>query len=231
LETVFDDHRVRVAQMRRDRMTKRLLASVKESYAGRPQEGVPTVDDVIKVAEVSRATFYKYFNSVEEAVGAIASDMVDDMVRSLIELHGSGRPAIFLLTSSIHLFLLRAVIDPSWAAFVARSDVLQSEGSLFRGISTHLLAARAAGEIAFDDLDAARTLAVGGMIEAIRNVALRKGAGRGFIEEVTVMIYIALGMTCDQARATLRDVTIFIRGAAPDLLPWWRDPWAPKHLP
>ena len=44
-------------------MEARLLLAVMECYAAHVLSGPPTVEEVIARADVSRATFYKYFNS------------------------------------------------------------------------------------------------------------------------------------------------------------------------
>ncbi len=225
-----EDHRVRVAAVRRERMEARLLQAVMECYADHVASGPPTVDEVIARADVSRATFYKYFNSVDEAIEKRASELVDDMVVSLRELVGSGMKPVLLFTVSVHLFLLRSVLDPTWAAFVARSDLLRADGVLIEGLTSHLRAALADKTLVFTDEDVARTLAVGTMREAIRQIAQWHGPRRNFVEETTAAILIGLGVARAGARALVGEATIFIRGAAPDRVAWWSDPWRPGPI-
>jgi AcrR family transcriptional regulator len=220
------NHRIRVARERRERMVARLLQSVLECYARHVQSGPPTVEEVIARADVSRATFYKYFNSVDEAIEQRASELVDEMVESLKELVGPRMKPVLLFTVSVHLFLLRSVLDPTWAAFVARSDLLRANGVLFQGMTAHLAAAIADHDVAFGNADAARTLAIGTMRETIRSISHTGDPQRGFIDEVTTMILVALGIERSSALALVNEATIFIRGAAPDRLAWWHDPWS-----
>lgn len=212
-------------------MGARLLQSVMECYASHVLSGPPTVEEVIARADVSRATFYKYFNSVDEAIEQRASELVDEMVESLKDLVDPQMKPVLLFTVSVHLFLLRSVLDPTWAAFVARSDLLRGDGVLFRGMTMHLGAALAGREVVFADAEAARTLAIGTMREAIRSIAQTSEPRRAFVDEVSAMILIGLGVVREAAVALVGDATIFIRGAAPDRLPWWRDPWASAPKP
>lgn len=221
-----EDHRVRVAKVRRERMVARLLQAVMECYAGHVPSGPPTVEEVIARADVSRATFYKYFNSVDEAIEQRASELVEEMVESLKDLVERQMKPVSLFTVSVHLFLLRSVLDPTWAAFVARSDLLRPNGVLFKGMTLHLSTALAEGELSFPDADAARVLAIGTMRETIRWIAQTSQPRRDFVDEITTMILHALGLPREEARALVSDATIFIRGAGPDRLAWWRDPWA-----
>ena len=222
-----EDHRVRVAKGRRERMVARLLQSVMECYGLHVLAGPPTVEEVVARADVSRATFYKYFNSVDEAIEQRASALVDEMIESLKDLVGERLRPVLQFTVAIHLFLLRSTLDPTWAAFVARSDLLQPNGELLQGVTEHLAGSLVEGEVTFADADAARMLAIGTMREAIRSIAQTSLPRRNFVDEVTTMILIGLGVGRDAARSLVTDATIFIRGAAPDRLSWWGDPWLP----
>lgn len=223
------DHRVRVAKVRRERMVARLLQAVMECYANHVPSGPPTVEEVIARADVSRATFYKYFNSVDEAIEKRASELVDEMIESLKGLVGSQMKPVLLFTVSVHLFLLRSVLDPTWAAFVARGHLLRADGVLFQGMTTHLAASLADREVMFSNQEAARILAIGTMRETIRSIAQTSDPRRDFVDEITVMILIGLGVDRGSALSLVSEATIFIRGAAPDRLAWWRDPWTSNN--
>lgn len=212
-------------------MATRLLQAVMECYAQHVLSGPPTVEEVIARAAVSRATFYKYFNSVDEAIEQRASELVDEMIDSLISLVRPQMKPVLLFTVSVHLFLLRSVLDPIWAAFVARSNLMRADGALFQGMTMHLAASLADGEIVYSDDEAARILAIGTMRETIRSIAQTSSPRRDLVDEVTLMILRGLGMSSDVARSLVTEATIFIRGAAPDRLPWWRDPWSTAVKP
>ena len=222
---IKDDHRVRVAKVRRDRMVAKLLQAVMESYASHVLSGPPTVEEIIDQADVSRATFYKYFRSVDEAIETRAGELVDEMIESLKGLVRAEMKPVLQFTVSVHLFLLRGVLDPTWGAFVARSDLLRSDGPLISGLTMHLAASLDDHEVSFLDPEAARTLAIGTMREAIRSIAHSDGPRREFVEEVMTLILIGLGLPRPVALELVSDATIFIRGAGPDRLTWWRDPW------
>ncbi len=220
-----DDHRVRVAQQRRERMSTRLLDAVQACYAEHLQSGPPTVDEVIGRAEVSRATFYKYFVSVDEAVDEQGKLLVLEMIESLRGMAGPKFPAFHLLTMSVYLFMLRGVLDPTWAAFISRGDLLKARGPLFDGLTRHLRDAKADGAIRFRDVDAARALSIGAMQESLKALVRDGKQSRPYLEEVMEMILVGLGASPASAAEAVHDMTIYIRGAAPDRLSWWRDPW------
>ena len=224
--TAPKDHRVRVARARRDRMNQRLLNAVLECYASSPRRTPPTVDDVIQKAKVSRATFYKYFSSVEEASGILGRDLGMDMVRGLITLFEGPEDPLFRVSTVILVFLMRAVIDPVWARFISHTDYLTQDTEPLIGVTAHLARARDDGLLQFSNVDPAATLAVGSMMEAIKRMARTGQRTRQYVEDVAALIMRGLGMNMDDARNVVRERTIFIRGLAPDRLGWWRDPWA-----
>lgn len=221
-----EDHRVRVAKERRERMIERLLQATMECYAEHVLTGPPSVDEVIARAKVARGTFYKYFVSVDQAIERRAEDLVNEMIESLKGLVNEQAQPVLVFTISVHLFLMRSVHDRIWAAFVAHSDMLRPDGELFHGITRHLSQAASLGEVHFADAAAARTMAIGSLREAIRSNARADHIKRGFLDEVMTIILIGLGVERAGAEALVEQATIFIRGAGPDRLGWWRDPWA-----
>lgn len=223
----ISNHRIRVARERRERMRARLLNAVTVTCANRRQQDLPTVDDVISQAGVSRATFYKYFNSVEEAMNDVGRELIDDMIDSLAELYGERDEGLFRLVTSVQLFLLRSVIDPLWAAFVSRTAHLARDTKLVMGITGHLEAARRAGVGSFTDSAAAASLVAGAVLEGIRHMARTGQRDRAYVDELSGMILRGVGIDERQIANIIRERTIYIRGLAPDRLPWWRDPWTP----
>lgn len=212
-------------------MVARLLLAVMECYASHLASGPPSVEEVISRADVSRATFYKYFASVDDAIEQRASELVDEMVESLKSLVRPDIRPILLFALSVQLFLLRSVLDRTWAAFVARSDLLRAEGGLLPGMTMHLSGALADRTANFSDAEAARLLAIGTMRETIRSIALTDEPQRAFVDEVTTMILIGLGLDRVGATGLVEEATIFIRGSGPDRISWWRDPWMPNSRP
>ena len=220
-----EDHRVRVARERRDRMRKRLLTAVVESFARPRQAGPPTVDDIVEAADVVRATFYKYFTSIDEAIEAAGQELFSDMDSSSAKLLDESGGGLSRLTAGIELFLIRVIIDPFWAAFIARADHLGRETALRRAVASDLSRACAEGRVRIENVGAASTLIVGALTHAIHDLSHGVDDQRVYIEALTVMILCGLGVQLEDARALMRDRAIFIRGLAPDRITWWRDPW------
>jgi AcrR family transcriptional regulator len=219
------DHRVRVAREKRDRMHQRLLSAVMASYSERLEYGVPLVEDVCQTADVSRATFYKHFSSVDEAIDIVGQQLMDEMFHSLELISPRRQEPLLRLTAGIQIFLMRSVTDPLWAAFVSRTEYLSRETDLLKGLVTDIRMAQADGSIRVRNVDAAASLVVGGMMEAIRHLQRTGQRSRDYVENLTAMILCGLGVEYERAPDLVRERSIYIRGLAPDCLDWWRDPW------
>ena len=221
MTTRTEDHRVRTSRLRRERMEARLLQAVTECYGERALDAPPTVEEVVRRTGVSRQTFYNYFQSIDEAIEKRASELVDDMIRSLQRMVPDDEAPIRQFTVSLRLFLARSAIDPVWGAFAARSNLMDADGELFRGMARHLTMAQAEGELSYADREAAMILAVGTMREAIRSVSRQPANREGLIDALTVMILIGVGSTRSKAERHLMRAKGFIAEIAPGRLEWW----------
>ena len=224
VEDTIEDHRVRVAAVRRERMRERLLNAVTSTYTERLTDGPPSVDEVVKKADVSRATFYKYLTSVDEAIGIIGQTYVDEMVHGLISIFDGPERPFFRMTTGIQVFLIRSLIDPVWAAFVSRINYFAHDTILLTGITTHLGLSRKQGLVRFEDINVATSFVVGSLMNGIRYISRSRVRGVGYAEELETMILLGLGVQEKDARKIVTDRAAFIRKRAPERLPWWRDP-------
>ena len=224
VEDTIEDHRVRVAAVRRERMRERLLNAVTSTYTERLTDGPPSVDEVVKKADVSRATFYKYLTSVDEAIGIIGQTYVEEMVYGLISIFDGPERPFFRMTTGIQVFLIRSLIDPVWAAFVSRINYFAHDTILLTGITTHLGLSRKQGLVRFEDINVATSFVVGSLMNGIRYISRSRVRGVGYAEELETMILLGLGVQEKDARKIVTDRAAFIRKRAPERLPWWRDP-------
>lgn len=83
-----DESRSRTAAARREKMRRRLIETVIFLVAPHGQDRV-MVDDVIREAEVSRGTFYRYFRTVPELMEAAKLTLSEEMVAMVRE---AGEP-------------------------------------------------------------------------------------------------------------------------------------------
>ncbi|WP_206244658.1 TetR/AcrR family transcriptional regulator [Novosphingobium terrae] len=221
-----EDHRVRVARQRRSRTRTRLLEAVLATCAARLNQDLPTVDDVIAEADVSRATFYKYFNSVEEAIRVYGHMLMEEMFRSLVTLFTPQDDELSRIVTAIQLFLMRSVIDPQWGAFLSRTAHLARETILVDRIVDYVETARGKGVLNVQAPLPASSMIIGTVLEAVRHISRTNLRSRTYVDGITAMLLHGLGVEQAVAEDLIRSRTIYIRGLAPDRLSWWSDPWA-----
>ena len=77
-----EDHRVRVAARRRQQMLAKLWLAAVRVMARSGPEGM-TVDNVILDAQVSRGTFYKYYDAPASLISAAGVELAEDLILSV----------------------------------------------------------------------------------------------------------------------------------------------------
>jgi AcrR family transcriptional regulator len=114
-----EDHRTRVAAERRERMRRRLFESAIQLVA-KKGPAATSIDDVIQAAEVSRGTFYKYFDAPDTLFDALALEVVNDLIRM-------AEPAVVRLDDPAHrvstgmrLIIRLAMTNREVAGFLVR---------------------------------------------------------------------------------------------------------------
>ena len=218
------DHRVRVGRQKREKMRKRLLQAVMVCYAASEVHTTPGIDGVIREADVSRATFYLHFVSMEDAFNALRADLDHDL--TVVEHFFERSDPLERLAIGTLIFLFRSVTDSTYARFVSSTNYLPDNVNNIVAIEHHLLKAREVGLVHFTEVAAVRDLLLGSMSEAMRSLSKASGRSRAYLEELTVMILCGLRADHTRCKEVVRECVIYIRGYAPDCLPWWKDPWA-----
>ena len=223
-----NDQRVRVGRERREKMQKRLLNAVMSSYAIHKSPFSFGIDDVVQEAGVSRATFYLYFESLQAAVDRLGQELVDEMNRDMESLIARNDDLLSRMATGVQVFLLRSVTDPVWGAFVSRTQYFATDGTLIELVTSDLQKARALNIVEFTDVEAAVSLFVGATMEAVRRLVSSDKRSRAYVEELAVMILRGIGVEPRKAANLSHDRAMYIRGLAPDCIPWWKDPWIPS---
>ncbi len=206
-------------------MHKRLSTAVMITYGRRSDYVIPVIEDVIKEADVARATFYAHFDSIEHAINTVGEAMVEEMLQSMSTFFHKSEDPLTRIVTGVQIFLLRCVTEPLWGAFVSRTTFLSRDASLLQVVGADLTEGKRAKLIKFDEVEAATSLLIGTMMDAIRHLVKTDDRSRAYVNETTSMILQGLGVERNQARKIVSDRGVVLRGLAPDYLPWWKDPW------
>lgn len=219
------DHRPRVARARRSKMRERLLHAVMICFGNKRLGTLPTVDDIIAQANVVRSTFYRYFDSIEEAAACVAQNLYEEMTQSVNVMVQESSNPLSRVAVAFHLILMRCVADPQWGAFYSQNFRLITDTTARSAVGNYLKQARDQGLIEFRDLNAAVSLLDGALIEGMEQ--LRSGCDnpRVYVEDITRLCLRGLGVNNEEAKSLVSVNAVFIRATAPDRLKWWRSPW------
>ncbi|MDB5687696.1 MAG: TetR/AcrR family transcriptional regulator [Rhizorhabdus sp.] len=218
-----EDFRVRVAAQRRGKMRARLLDALLDIH-GTQRSGVHLViDDVIRAADVSRGTFYKYFESLEEAVAALGEQLASEMMADFQRLFGDEPdPAVRAFGGSA-MTIARAWHDPRWGSFTSRVDYVDffdRQDGFDLIVRSCLVQAREQGQMRFASLDAALDLVIGSAVEGQRRMVRGYDRPRAYVDALLGQVYAGLGMAPDTAAAAMAAAWGRIVSGAPGL-GWW----------
>lgn len=218
-----ENGRLRVAAERRDRMRARLLETVLELYQPGRDSTALVIDDVIRAAGVSRGTFYKYFDSIEQAVDELGESLANGMIADFRALFATENDPVVLAVGGSAMTMLRAWHDPRWAGFTCRVDYVDffaRASALDALVRDALCAARDNGQMRFHSLDVAVDLIVGMTIEARRRLISASEDQATYIDEMLACTFAGLGMEPSVfAQARNSAFARILEGAG--TLRWW----------
>ncbi len=201
-------------------MVERLIEATMQVCAEKKHLPI-VIDDVIRAADVSRGTFYKYFESLDDLIALAGTRLADEITREGAAMVANVERPIYRTAVGLRLTLGRALIDPNWGAFVSRMVYTGNDSFIETHASREYLEGRAAGEYSFERLETVIDVTLGAISAAIRRL-ISGDAGPDYIDEVSVHILLALGARSkDAAEATKASIGFLERNAA-DRPAWWR---------
>jgi AcrR family transcriptional regulator len=166
------DHRSIVAEKKRVMMRARLLDAAMRVFADDSKPS-PVIDDVIREANVSRGTFYNYFDSLDQVLAAVGQTFNDEMVTGVLPVYDVLGEPWQRASVGFRVFLLRALVDAKWAGFLVRIDAWPQTTVVATYMGADLENGRAKGQFSFDDARVAADFLVGAKVRAIQ--AIRQG--------------------------------------------------------
>jgi len=222
LSAMHEDHRVRVARVKRERMRAHLFQSVLMVCSGR-KTGMPAViDDVVRHAKVSRGTFYKYFDSLDQAIAELAMQLADEMTEDISAVYDVLEDPVQRTATGFETFLARALIDPDWGAFITHIGLLSYDNNLLGSkIRSDIRLGIETGDYVVKSVDLATDLLIGVKVEAIRRII---GGERdtAYMRGITEMVLRSFGVTPSKAEKCVQKAYNRLHVEAPGKLAWWR---------
>ncbi|HMS94139.1 MAG TPA: TetR/AcrR family transcriptional regulator [Tabrizicola sp.] len=189
---------MRVAAERRQRMRAQLADAALKVAAAGGAEAV-TVDAVIQAADVSRGTFYKYFDAPSALVRAVGAELAQDMILALRPMLDRLDDPGERLAVGFRTVLRLGRENPLMAGFLIRAGwpVTDHVPAFSARVGANLAAGIRAGRFRTPSLAVAQAL-VGGMV--IGALAAQAQPGAEEVEEAATCALLR-GLGLDEAEA------------------------------
>lgn len=195
------DHRVRVAAVRRERMRMRLIESALHVFA---EKGLDATDikDVIEHAQVSRGSFYNYFQTNEELMAAVLQALGNELLDLVDAVVTSRDDPAERVACGIRMVLHAAWEHELYARFVARVGIEMAIGNslALQYLPRDIGAGVDAGQFHIVNLMAALVLVLGTTHAAICAISMSDELPEDFPQEVACQVLLGLGMSRAEAR-------------------------------
>jgi TetR/AcrR family transcriptional regulator, ethionamide resistance regulator len=195
------DHRPRVASDRRLKMRIRLLHAALELVAVHGPMGI-SIDDVIKRADVSRGTFYKYFAMPADIVREVALEVSNEFLKVVDEQVMAFTDPAERVSAGIRLCLRIVRANPVLGSFISRlgwPNVDYCDHPSYAYLEQDLSSGMRLGKFDRIHLSAGITLVAGSLIGAIHAVTSTR-LPLSFTDQVAMCVLKGLGIENDEAK-------------------------------
>lgn len=216
-----EDHRVRVGRQRRERMRAHLLQSVLAVCSAEGRREPANIDDVVRHADVSRGTFYKYFDSLDLAIAELGLQLADEMTAGILSIYDVLEDPIMRTATGFQMFLLRSLLDLEWGAFIAHIGLLSGDTLFTRKIREDIQLGVETGDYVVASVELASDLLMGAKIEAIRRM-IAGGGSVAYVQGMATLVLRAFGVAPVKAEKTVLRAFERLVSEAPGKVIWWK---------
>lgn len=213
------DFRVRAARRKRERMRHRLLVATMTVCSAQDRREPATIDDVIRVAEVARGTFYKYFTTLDEAIDDVGRLLADETVEILQAMVADVDDPAMRIAMGAQILTTRAAKEPIWGGFICNTNHLTRESALVAAMRVNALHGQQAGQFQFRSLDAAIDAQMGIVMQGVRRM-LNGERRQDYVLDIASMSLKALGLTPKTADKLAESAASWLRERAPQFPAW-----------
>lgn len=200
-ESNLSDHerRLLVGARRREATRAKLLSAAMKLLA-RDDFRSLTIDDFIRAASVSRATFYNHFQTREELIEALVDHLRAHFSNAVEGAYLGVADPVWRIAAGVRLFIRLAYADPSWGWLILRID--SADKILRQHLRQYPLAdikaGMASGKLKLTSAEAACDLVLGASLSAMTAAVLGETMS-DYGDEVCFLILRGLGVDDDEA--------------------------------
>lgn len=182
-------------------MRMRLIESALHVFS---EKGVDAavIDDVIAQAEVSRGTFYNYFNTNEELMAAVLQEVGNELLQLVEGVVTACKDPAQRLTMALRMVLHTTRRYPLLGRFTSRVGIerIIQNSLAMTYLPRDLSQGMEAGRFHLPDVFVGLDIITGTMRAAIYAMVSRPRVPARYPEDIACHLLLALGMTKAQAR-------------------------------
>jgi len=195
------NHRTRVAAQRREEMHLHLLVSGLLLASIKPIHEIE-IEDVIKHAQVSRGSFYNYFQSLQALYDELARKLMQELFSEIEILAPRHSDTVERLASTIRLLIRLLVKYPVLGSFITKIQWPQKNQNweLFQAITRDISLGIDEGKFTNMPVSIGANIAIGSIIGGVHTMLLERFA-EGFEDKIANQVLIGLGVTTQAACA------------------------------
>ena len=202
-------------------MRAHLLQSVLSVCSAENSREPALIDDIVRHARVSRGTFYKYFDSMEQAVAELGLQLALEMTAGIYSVYDVLEDPVMRTATGFQMFLLRSIIEPDWGAFIAHIGLLSGDNLLTRKIRDDIRLGVETGDYDVASIDLASDLLMGAKIEAIRRL-ITGGGTTDYVRSMAGLVLRSFGVSPAKADKSVRRAYDRLAIEAVGKIAWWR---------
>jgi len=188
------DHRTRVGNERRRKMRLRLIEAALEVFDSKGFDAT-VIDDITSAAGVARGTFYNYFQTVEELLGTLSTELGNDVMRPVERAVEDYPDPVLRLASGLRLYLRTVLRHPSVARLFwqAGLNAVGPSHLAFEYLPRHIQDGMDAGQLVVGDVATAIDIIAGITLTAV-HAASSRDVPADYLERMVGHILLALGV-------------------------------------
>jgi AcrR family transcriptional regulator len=191
-KTHVHDHRIEAAQRKREKMRNRILEATTNVFT-HTTDDAPVIEDVVREAQISRGTFYKYFDSLDEALVAAGIEANNRMIADISSVYAFLSEPWQRSSVGFRIFMVRALQEPAWASFVTRMDAWPHESMISIHMTNDLKRGKELGQFQFDNEVVANDFLMGASAGCIQAVRRGVADSEAYMDAAVRMLLQALG--------------------------------------
>jgi len=194
------DHRIRVAEERRNETQEKLLLSGLILGSEKPAKEI-SIEEIYSLAETSRGTFYKYFTGTADLFKALGLNVANQIVEFLSPIKPSFADPAIAVASMTRIGIRLAVNIPMLGKLLLQTEwpSINKNTGILKDIQMDIKAGIKQGRFSDIPVDIGLGIVVGSTKAAIHSI-LKNPPSKGYEDIVACQILMGLGVDAKSAK-------------------------------